>query len=311
MGMEIWPAHGGLQTAKLPHITHFSMYYKSGCTKGQRSSSLYISWTLMKFIRCLKLREVGFKPSPSFGKYGLWIWVILRSCIWPPPHCQVQTHTPSSEFLQDSWLSLAQMEFPVITTALGVLCLGCVTKTVLMVHWCFDWTVLTRHQGFLFVLHSDPSTSLAEGRKETGKKHSWNKWPELANRIFHTIQCHVQSTQSSEIKTEVKEEEGFQGGHCSETRWASIWLWGIVRDCLYFSWSFPLLFSSPIKLPLSPLINFLTLAFPFLARISLVVTRTSKHFCRCLAAGQVQPTTLLHPENVFICCLSSLRYLPV
>lgn len=102
-----------------------------------------------------------------------------------------------------------------------------------------------------------------------------------------------------------------QDGHCSEISWASVWLWGIVCDCLYFSWSFPLLFSSPIKLPLSPLTNFLTLFFSFLSPIPLAVTRTSKHFCRCLAAGQVQPTTLLHPVSVFICCLSGLRHLPV
>lgn len=94
-------------------------------------------------------------------------------------------------------------------------------------------------------------------------------------------------------------------------RWVSIWLWGIVCNCLYFSWSFPPIFPSPIKLPLSPLTSFLTLAFPFLSHISLIVIRTSKHFCRCLAAGRVQPTTLLHSENVFIVCLSSLRHLPV
>lgn len=108
------------------------------------------------------------------------------------------------------------MEFSIFTAALGVLCLGCVTK-------CYRYTdVLTEQclQGIkaFSVSHSDPPTSLAEGRKDTGKEHSLDKFPELANRIFHTIQCHVQSAQSSAIKTEVKKEEGFQGGHCSETR---------------------------------------------------------------------------------------------
>lgn len=80
-------------------------------------------------------------------------------------------------------------------------------------------------------------------------------------------------------------------------------------DCLYFSWSFPPLFSSPIKLYLHSQISLLWF-FLFLFPIPLAVTRRSKHFCRCLAAHQVQPTNLLHPENVFICCLSSLRQLP-
>lgn len=63
MGMEIWSAHGVLQTAKPLHITHFSMYYKAGCIKGQRSSS-YNSWTPINSIRCLKLGDLGFIPSP-------------------------------------------------------------------------------------------------------------------------------------------------------------------------------------------------------------------------------------------------------
>lgn len=63
MGMEIWSAHGVLQAAKPLHITHFSMYYKAGCIKGQRSSS-YNSWTPINSIRCLKLGDLGFIPSP-------------------------------------------------------------------------------------------------------------------------------------------------------------------------------------------------------------------------------------------------------
>lgn len=64
VGMETWSAHRALQAEKPPYMTHFSMYYKADCIKGQRSSSSSISWTPINSVRCLKLGDLGFKPSP-------------------------------------------------------------------------------------------------------------------------------------------------------------------------------------------------------------------------------------------------------
>jgi len=54
-------------------------------------------------------------------------------------------------------------------------------------------------------------------------------------------------------KTEAEEEEGagggFLGGQCSETGWATVCLWQVVRDFLWFGWFLP--FPLSIKLSLA------------------------------------------------------------
>ena len=116
-----------------------------------------------------------------------------------------------------SVLVLAGVELIFLIVASMGWCFGVVLET-LITQRCFPycWAVLTQSQG-LFCSSSHPTSEGAGGAQKGGRGHSQDSWPRLTTGISHTIRHRARH---------VKWGEGWRGGHCSGTGWASVSWWG-------------------------------------------------------------------------------------
>lgn len=123
--------------------------------------------------------------------------------VWWSSYCWSQ---PS--ILYRAWL---EPELIFFTAAHKVLCVRFVTRTVLIVHWCFRycWKVLTQCQGLLCWEAIRPGELT---------------WIDQSNP-YHVTSC-------SAIKLGGK---FFRRSCCLETGWAAVCLWEVVSDCLSFT----------------------------------------------------------------------------